>query len=167
MHMRTNARVTPRPRRVNHLHLEQRTTERRKRKSSMVFPERRTGFDRRTAYNYGPLRKALETSLRTLRDSVPALLTVLVMVNVLNLLDYVFTINALAAGMSEGNPIMERLFEYDIRIAGLVKVAAMLGVTFVIWRNRRYRVILGCALLTLVAYAVLLTYHLYGAAMFY
>jgi hypothetical protein len=165
--MGSNAPAISRSRRATHLHLERRWTERRERRASLIFPERRTGFDRRTPLFAGPVRRSIDQALRTLRDSLPALAAVLIMVNVLNILDYVFTVNALAAGMSEGNPIMDSLFSYDIRIAGLVKVLAMLGVTFVIWRNRRYRMILGCALLTLVAYLVLITYHIYGAAMFY
>lgn len=165
--MATNAPAMNRPRRASHLHLERRWTERRRRRASLIYPERRSGFDRRTPYNRATLTKSLDIALRGLRDSAPALVTVLVMVNVLNLLDYIFTVNALAAGMSEGNPIMERLFAYDFRLAGAVKIVAMLGVSYVIWRNRKYRVILGCALLTLAAYLVLLTYHIYGAAMFY
>lgn len=165
--MGTNAPALSRPRRTNHLHLERRWNDRRTHRAGLIFPERRTGFDRRTSYLQGPLGRALDQALKAMRDSSVVLMTVLAAVNVLNVLDYIFTVNALAAGMSEGNPIMESLFNYDIRVAGLVKVVAMLLVSFVIWRNRKYRVILGCALLTLTAYLILLTYHIYGAAMFY
>ena len=165
--MSSNAQVLSRPRRSSHLHLERRWKDRRELRANLIFPERRTGFDRRTPYTMGALRRAVENALRGLRDSQAALAIVLVLVNMLNVLDYVFTVNALGAGMSEGNPVMERLFAYDFRVAAAVKIVAMLAVSFVIWRNRRYRIILGCALLTLTAYIVLITYHIYGAAMFY
>ena len=131
--------------------MERRAADRRQRALCIKWPERRTGFDRRSS-----------TRVAVLRDSSAALLAVLAVLNLLNLLDWRFTMVGLERGAVEANPVMSFLFGVDTLTAGLFKVALMLAISLVVWRGRRYRRILEFAVLATVAYAGLIVYHLIG-----
>lgn len=132
----------------------------RRQRSRFVLRERRTGFD---SGQRGPLAKALVE----LRDSPLALLALLAAVNVLNLLDQLATTRALAAGFTEGNPVMAGLIAFDPRLAAIVKLVAVAGVTAAVWRLRRYRVILQVALFMFALFAGVMLLHFYGSAFFF
>ena len=107
---------------------ERRFSDRRKRRVSIVLHDRRSGFDRRTA----PTSRsalAFEGVLRGLRDRPAALRIILIAANILNLADFLLTLNALAMGGTEANPLMRSLFAVDPLYAGVFKFVAILGVT--------------------------------------
>lgn len=131
--------------------MERRSHERRSRGASFHWPERRSGFDRRA-----PCRVA------ALRDRSAALVALLALLNLLNVLDWQFTVIGLERGAIEANPFMDAFFGIDSFSAGLFKVAVMLTISLIIWRARRYRRILEFAVLTTVAYAGVILYHVVG-----
>jgi len=112
--------------------------------------ERRTGFDRRLS----------EEMVARYRDRPRLLIAVLAAVVVLNLLDYLFTLRALARGATEVNPVMAALFEFDPAVAGLVKMGIALCIVVSIWGMRRYRRVLQLSLLAVGTLSVLIAYHL-------
>lgn len=125
----------------------------RRRARRFVLTDKRTGFDRRRRY---PVTS-------TLRDDPRLLLLVLIAVNVLSTLDFLYTLVALDAGVaSEGNPVMARLFEQGPGIAWVFKSALVLAVTVVIWLERRRRSAIAVALGALGLYAAVVAYHVYG-----
>jgi hypothetical protein len=134
--------------------------ERRRDRHRLVLRERRTGFDRRE-------RGAFVRGLTELRDSPATLLTLLVAVNVMNVLDQVATTRALAIGFTEGNPVMAALIAFDPRFAAVVKITAVLAVTTGIWSLRRYRLILQVGVFMFAAFAFVMLVHFYGAAFYY
>ena len=131
--------------------MERRSTDRRQCAACMRWPERRTGFDRRDS-----------SGVEALRDSSALLLVALALLNLLNLLDWRFTVLGLERGAIEANPLMSFLFGVDSYAAGLFKVAIMLTVSLVVWRARKYRHMLEFAVVVTTAYAVLIVYHLIG-----
>jgi len=126
-----------------------------------VFRDRRTGFDRRAAAA-GAGGGIFQTALLGLRDRPPALLLLLGAVNVFNFADFVLTLNALAAGGGEANPVMRSLLETDPVWAGLFKVTAVLLASWIVWRLRRYRLALQAALLVAGILCAVLVYHVLG-----
>ena len=140
----------------------QRAAERRRCPRFMLV-ERRTGFDRRVLSRPEPWARAL----RTLRDSPSVLLAVLGGANVMNLLDFYFTMSALEAGSAEGNPVLAPLFELQPLAAAGFKVVCIGAVSAVIWRFRRYRGVLGVAVLMFASFAAVLLWHVYGHVVFY
>ena len=74
-----------------------------------------------------------------LRDNPRTLQVLLVVVNALNLTDFGLTLNALANGASEANPVMASLFKVGPLWAGIFKTAAVLVATALVWECRRYR----------------------------
>jgi hypothetical protein len=138
-----------------------RSGERRRRRKS-VLSERRSGFDRRESTHCPFVRM-----LVTLRDSPAALLVLLAAVNVLNLLDQLATTRALAAGFEEGNPVMASLIAWDPRLAAVVKLVTVLGVSFGVWRLRRYRIVLQAGVFTFLVFAGVMLIHFYGSAFCY
>ncbi|GEM_PF-945059 len=147
----------------SHPGCERRREDRRKRRFSLVLHERRSGFDRRGP---GPGASRLSVGYRRmllgLRDRPRFLLLLLALVNVLNLADFVFTLNALAMGGREANPILRPLFDANPLYAAVFKVVAVLAVSWVVWRCRRFRSGLEAALLMVVMYGGVVLYHLYG-----
>ncbi len=91
--------------------------ERRVSPSALRWPERRTGFDRRAPQ---PITKAL-------RDNLPVLVGLVVVLNVLNLVDFALTSRALAYGAAEANPIMNAIFLSGWENAALFKLGTMLA----------------------------------------
>ncbi len=132
----------------------------RRTQARFVWRERRSGFDRR---RHGPVVKRL----LELRDSPIALLSLLAAVNVLNLLDQLATTRALAAGFGEANPVMAGLISFDPRLAAIVKITAIAGVSGGVWALRRYKVILEVGVLMLLVFTAVLLIHFAGSAFFY
>jgi hypothetical protein len=142
---------------------DQRRGERR-RANSLVLVERRSGFDRRQTT--WPVARLADRALRQLRDEPLTLLMLLAGVNVLNVLDQAATGRALAAGFTEGNPVMAALISYDPMVAAGVKLLAVLGVTVSVWMLRRYRVVLQVGVLTFALFTAVLLWHFYGATLY-
>jgi hypothetical protein len=98
--------------------------------------------------------------LMRLRDSTAALVGVLVAINLLNVVDLLLTFLLLGDGAMEGNPVMRALIGNDPLIAMFVKIALVALVTLGIWRQRRYRIILGTAVVILGVFIVLAAYEI-------
>ncbi len=132
------------------------TTERRwidrRARVRFRFPERRTGFDRRS-----PRRV-----LTWYRDRPRFIAAVLGVVFALNILDLLLTNRALALGAVEANPIMAALFEVSPALAASLKLLVTGGVVAVIWNMRRYRRILEVSLIALVGFGALVAYQLFS-----
>lgn len=134
--------------------------DRRRRRWNFVIHERRTGFDRRRPGTW-PARFQ-ERVLVRLRDHDRNVLALLVTGNTLNVLDFLFTLRALAHGAVEANPIMRMLLSLGPATAGGVKVAIMLGVSLLVWRLRRYRLPLLAGVALPVVLGLVFLYQLYG-----
>lgn len=146
---------------------ERRRGDRRRRRVSLVWPERRSGFDRRGPASAGRAGVAFEGVLTGLRDRPATLRILLITVNMLNLADFVLTVNVLAMGGGEANPIMRSLFDLNPVYAGLFKVAAVLATSVVIWRFRRFRSALEVALVMLAVFMGVFFYHVLGMVAFW
>jgi hypothetical protein len=140
--------------------------ERRGRRSGFVVKERRSGFDRRRRVSAGPATTVLESLLAVLRDRPGTLWVLLVTVSALNIIDFALTLNVLALGGREANPIMRSLFALNPVYAGVFKVVAVLLCTWWVWRFRRFRSALGAALLMVAIFAAVFFYHIIGLAAF-
>lgn len=134
-----------------------RREERRKNKKILVIPERRTGYDQRTT-NHSLGHKV--TSHLSKNEFLLAAL--LILINILNLGDLIFTYLALAAGHEEGNPFLRYIFvNYDPVIGGYVKITIGVLVTLVIWLLRKYRRMMEAAIIILVIFFSIFFYHLF------
>ena len=117
---------------------ERREVDRRQNRVSFVWPERRSGFDRRgPAPDANRATVAFEGILTGLRDRPATVRVMLVAINMLNLADFILTINVLNAGGGEANPIMRSLFALNPVYAGIFKIVAIFLISLVIWRFRR------------------------------
>ena len=126
--------------------------ERRASPSALRWPERRTGFDRRSPQ---PVTK-------TLRDNRPVLVGLVVVLNVLNLVDFTLTSRALSSGAVEANPIMNTIFLSGWENAALFKLGTMIAVSLAILAFRRYRMVLQVAVAGVTLYAAVVLYHIVG-----
>ena len=133
-----------------------RKDERRKNKKTLVIPERRTGYDRRSSdHNIGHII----TSHLSKNEFLLAAL--LILINILNLGDLIFTYLALGAGHQEGNPFLRYIFvNYDPVIGGYVKITIGTLVTLIIWVFRQYRRMMEATLIILVIFFSIFFYHL-------
>jgi hypothetical protein len=131
--------------------------------------ERRDGFDRRQKHlrHKSLYAKVFKRGAFHLRDNTPALVLLLILFNLFNIADFLFTLKALAAGHAEGNPVMDKLFTVGPAAAGLFKITIGLIITLFVWALRRYRLVLEASILILLMYMALIAYHIYGALMFY
>jgi len=134
-----------------------RRQERRRRRDPLYFPERRTGFDRRTPAGW---RGRYLSDLREMAGSRITLPLVLATIVVLNLMDYLLTLRILALGGIEANPIMARLFDMGLETAALAKLGIVGIAVIVLLALRRYRRTLELSLILLLAYSVLMLYHI-------
>jgi hypothetical protein len=100
--------------------------------------------------------------LGVLRDNSWLLLGVLVVLNVLSVADWAFTLEAFKYGAVEGNPVLAALIEVSPMSAAVFKLLVILAVSLAIWAGRRYRLVLATALLALFLYAGLIAYHIGG-----
>jgi hypothetical protein len=130
-------------------------SERRSSPSAVRWPERRTGFDRRSDQ---PVTKFL-------RDNLHVLVGLVVVLNALNLLDFLLTNRALAGGALEANPIMNALFMSGWESAAIFKLGTMLAVSVAVIALRRYRRVLQVAVAGVVLYSAIVLYHVGGIAL--
>lgn len=93
-----------------------------------------------------------------------ALLALLAALNLLSLADLILTSRAMSYGAVEANLLMGSLFGSSFAAATAFKVAAVLGVSVLIWFSRRYRLVLLTAVGAVGVYALLMVYHLSGLA---
>lgn len=130
--------------------------DRRIRRTPLYFPERRTGFDRRTSTGW---RGGYQAALRSYRDNPTTFLLVLATIIVFNFIDYQLTVRVLEVGGVELNPVMARLFDLSPVTAAAVKLGAVGVVAVVLLSLRRYRRTLEASLVLLVGYSALMFYH--------
>lgn len=141
---------------------ERRTAERRKKGISVVLRERRTGFDRRNS-RFSPFQRRYLALLVALRDNPVWLLAMLAVVNLLNVLDLFFTIRALVSGEVEVNPLLRVLFAENVYVAAFFKAVLILGVSLLIFRLRRFRLVLEAGVLAAVVFLAVFVYQILGA----
>ena len=131
---------------------ELRAAERRCRRASLRFPDRRTGFDRRLPND----------PVRTLRDQPAILFGLLAALNLLSIVDWVLTSHELTFGAREANLFIQTLLNASPWLVIAFKVVWMLCLSGLIWKARRYRLVLLTAVGAVGAYAVLMLYHVAG-----
>ncbi len=131
--------------------------DRRVRRVSFRYPERRTGFDRRMV-GVSRYQRFLEAYRR--RDGLVAVC--LAAVAVLNLVDLVLTRVLIDLGASEANPIMAALLAAGTVPAAAAKVAVTVAVVTGVWMLRRYRRMLEFSLVLLGALVLLAAYQVGG-----
>jgi len=139
-----------------------RRQDRRRRRVSLVLRERRCGFDRRSPTGVGRVLCTLDPVLLYLRGRPGALAALLVTVNALNLADFALTMNVLASGGGEMNPIMRSLLAAGPVHTAAFKLLAIMAATYTVWRCRRYRSALAAALILLSAFAAVFVYEVVG-----
>jgi hypothetical protein len=144
-----------------------RSNDRRQRRISIVLRERRSGFDRRGREYGGRVSIAYERLLLRLRARPRVVLAILLLVNALNLADFLLTMNVLARGGGEANPIMRSLFAMDPLYAGIFKMVAVFIVSILAWHCRRYRSGLQVSLILLVLFSAVICYHIVGLVAFF
>jgi hypothetical protein len=138
-------------------------TDRRGRRVSLRYPERRSGFDRR-APEGGAVRLGYERLLGGLRRRPRAVAAVLAAILVANVADLGATFVAVRMGAEELNPVMARLMGVDPLLASAFKLLVAVGVASSMWALRRYRKVLELSLLVLLLMAGLTAYHGLGLA---
>ena len=89
------------------------------------------------------------------------------MVNALNLADFFLTMNVLAKGGGEANPVLRSLFALDPLYAGIFKVLAVFFLSWLVWRCRRYRSGLEVSLIMLAVFFGVICYHIFGLVAYY
>jgi hypothetical protein len=136
---------------------------------SLKFYERRDGFDRRRKKinRKNPYHLVFLQGAIHLKNSEYALVALLVLFNVFNVADYLFTLKALSSGFKEGNPIMDAMFSISPVAAAAFKILMTLILTAFVWFFKRYRAVLEISILFIVIYMALIAYHIYGAIMYY
>ena len=139
-----------------------RQKDRRQRRFSFVLRERRRGFDRRGREGASRASIEYQRALLALREQPRLLFGLLVVVNVLNLADFLLTLNVLAQGGGEANPILRSLFAMDPLYAGVFKLVAVLLTSWLAWRCRRFRSGLEAAVIMLVLFSAVICYHIFG-----
>ena len=130
----------------------------RRRRSSVRFPERRHGFDRRDRTSRGP-GAAYRRALDRFRDDSVAFWTVLATIVVFNFLDLMLTLSALDRGAVEANPVMRALFWTHPLTATLVKLGVVAVVVLMLQRMRPFRSALEVTFALLVGFTALMFYH--------
>ncbi|MBN1628259.1 MAG: hypothetical protein JW990_00715 [Thermoleophilia bacterium] len=100
-----------------------------------------------------------------MRDQPRTLGWILAIANVLNVADYGLTMNALANGFQEANPIMRSMIEMNPALAGALKMLVLLLVTARVWQCRRYRKALIVAIVMLTFFAAIFAWHLFCLAL--
>jgi hypothetical protein len=139
-----------------------RQSDRRLRRFSFVLRERRSGFERRRPSGTNRVILAVDRALLALRDRPRVIFGILIVINALNLADFLLTLNVLAAGGGEANPILRSLFALDPLYAGIFKVLAVFVTSWLTWRCRRYRSGLQASLILLFVFAAVICYHIFG-----
>lgn len=132
--------------------------DRRTRRVSFHYPERRSGFDRRGTA--APTASIPTRLLSAYRDSPVAIAVAVLAFVALSAADLLLTLRALEAGATEANPVMAALFEQGPLAAGAFKMTLAVGVAVVMWAGRRYRRVLELSLLATALMGAVLVYHL-------
>ncbi len=141
---------------------ERRRDDRRQRWFSVRLHERRSGFDRRRVMGGVGALAAVDGFLLGLRDRPKLIFSMLVVVNALNLADFLLTLNVLSDGGGEANPIMRSLFAINPIYACIFKMFAVGITSWLAWRCRRFRSGLQSALILLAVFAAVICYHIFG-----
>jgi Domain of unknown function (DUF5658) len=141
---------------------DRRAKNRRERRFSLALRERRSGFDRRGRDGATRVSAVIERALLNLRERPRAVFAVLFAVNALNLADFLLTLNVLADGGGEANPLMRSLFALDPLYAGIFKVVAVFFASWLAWRCRRFRSGLEASLILLAVFSGVICYHIFG-----
>ena len=142
--------------------IERRRGERRKRRQP-VLVERRSGFDRRHTAPRGRTAALLADTLSQMRARPELVVLVVLTINLLSAVDALLTLNALANGAREANPVMRALIEQEPVLWIWVKALLVGTLSWVLWRLRRYRLGLCAALTGLAAFTAVLAYHIMGS----
>ena len=140
---------------------DRRIGDRRVRRVSLYYPERRHGFDRRHPGG-GPLRTAHYHLMLSLRARPRLVAAALAGVVTLNAADLALTLQALSRGASELNPVMAGLIGFDPVVAGFFKLVLVTAVAAGLWVWREYRRVLEASLLLLAGFTLLSAYHTVG-----
>lgn len=131
--------------------MERRTRpDRRGGRFRFVFFDKRTGFDRR--YDNG-------TFLATLRSSDGSIVLLLIAINILNVLDLIFTKQALQAGAQEANPVLAVLFSHDPLVGAVVKVGVIAAASAIFWAFRKYKPVLQTLIAAAAIFGGVVLYH--------
>jgi hypothetical protein len=136
--------------------------DRRTRRVSLRYPERRRGFERRTSAHSGPIGAAYRRLLERHQRGPVVLGLLLGALVALEIADLLLTLRALSRGATEVNPLLAGLLSVSPVLAGAVKLSIAAAVATGLWLLRRYRRSLDAALLLTAGLAVLLGYHLIG-----
>ncbi len=137
-------------------HLIRRGQDRRVQRTPLHYPERRSGFDRRTVPGW---RGRYLGDLRDFANRPRTVVLVLATIIVFNFMDFYLTVRILNAGGVEVNPIMERLFAVGSQTAAVVKLGIVGAAALVLLALRRYRRTLELSLALLVSFSMLMLYH--------
>jgi hypothetical protein len=135
----------------------------RRRGNRLVLRERRLGFERRQRHR-APLKTAFDTLLAYLSVHTKALLSLLVLANILSALDLVLTRMLLHHGVVEGNPIMRHFFRNGAVQAAAVKFSLIAAASLAIWALRRRRAAVEAALFLAGIYGAVVLYEVFGLA---
>lgn len=132
--------------------------DRRRRRVSLRFPERRSGFDQRRPVTRG-LAARYHRSILEYREKRSAFLLVLATIVVFNYVDLLLTLRALELGAREANPIMAWLFESSPVVAAAAKLGVGGAVVLILLVLGRFRRVLEGSLIILLGYTALMIYH--------
>jgi len=133
--------------------------DRRARKTTVHFPERRMGFDRRTDPSAGRARVAHVGWIRQLSESPERAALLMVSIVVLSIADVAFTFRALGRGLQEVNPVMAGLLDVGHGVAAFVKIGVSVVLAAAGWWFRRFRRVIEVALLVVTLTSVVVLYH--------
>ncbi|MBI4744729.1 MAG: hypothetical protein HY776_07960, partial [Actinobacteria bacterium] len=147
---------------------DRRITERRK-KIGFRFLERREDFDRRKTNQKSSnfFTNFIHKEAVRLRKNQGLLAIIIIVFNFLNLGDYIFTTKALAAGLTEINPVMNSLLATNPTLALAFKLISGSVVSFLMWRFRKNRKMIVLSLSVFFCYIILNFYHIFNAIFIY
>ena len=137
-------------------------TDRRARKTTFHFPERRMGFDRRTDPSASRARVAYLGWIRQLSESPERVALLMISIVVLNIADMAFTFRALDRGLRELNPVMAGLLDAGHGVAAFVKIGVSVALAAAGWWLRRFRRVIEVALFVVTLMSVVVLYHVLG-----
>jgi hypothetical protein len=147
---------------------DRRFTERRKGESFRFF-DKREGFDRRKIHqkSSNPFMNFILKETIRLRKNQESLAVILLVFNFLNISDYIFTTRALAAGMTEINPVMNSLLATNPVLALAFKLISGFIISYLMWNFRKNRKMIVLSLSILFCYVILNFYHIFNTILIY
>lgn len=155
--MATESEITP------DKDLDRRTQkDRRARKTTVHFPERRLGFDRRMDPSVGRARGSYLGWIRRLSESPERVALLMLSIVVLNIADMAFTFRALDRGLRELNPVMAGLLDAGHGVAAIVKIGVSVALAAIGWWFRRFRRVIEVALIAVTLMSLVVLYHVLG-----